>query len=500
MALVGSMAVFLPAKSYADPQLDTLLNIATQARDSLGATISQMGNVPADISQLYNQGSDETDALAQAASQQDVGSAKQHFLAAMKFFKETNDKINSLNSTSTNDQQKAAVDELRGEVVRLQHMGTLLKSIATQNNVTIDFGPFDQMLQTASQDLNSGNTTDASNQIKSANDFIITTHNTLTQAAQEKISQRAKEFTERQIAQLNSNESNTYQQNNPSPSPPSPPANSPQQNNTVPAPPQNVIQPPTPNAPATGGNVTMDNNPKEMVAQLKKLVEQGKVEQAINLIKIIQAYQRENLAARESEISSQHAPVNTTIPTPQPQNNPPPPSSLPLNTTTPAPTRNEMPLPPVPAENNTTPTPPVPTPPVQTLPVPTPPVPTPQNITPQNTTVITPPQNNTLPTPPVPTPQPMQNNTTPTPPVPTPPVPTPQPQQNNTLPTPPVPKPTMPTPQNSHERGPPQNGTTSVPAHQQQDQNGRSDHRGPNHGHEQQNNFPWIQIGRHGRN
>ena len=113
LALVGTMVLGLPLQSYAEPQLDILLNIATQARDNLGVTISQTSNVTNEITQLYKQGSDETDQLATAVNQQDATAAKQHFLAAMKFFKETNDKINSLNTTASNDQQKLEIAQLR---------------------------------------------------------------------------------------------------------------------------------------------------------------------------------------------------------------------------------------------------------------------------------------------------------------------------------------------------------------------------------------------------
>ena len=116
LILVGTMIFGIPSQSYADPQLDTLLNIATQARDNLSITISQISNVPEGINQLYNQGSNETDALAEAINQQDANSTKQHFLAAMKFFQETNDQINSLNATSLNDQQKTEIIQLRGEI------------------------------------------------------------------------------------------------------------------------------------------------------------------------------------------------------------------------------------------------------------------------------------------------------------------------------------------------------------------------------------------------
>ena len=312
------MISVMPMKSYADPQLDTLLNIATQARDNLGVTISQIANVPDAINQLYKQGSNETDALSQAVSQQDVDSAKQHFLAAMKFFKETNDQINSLNNTASNDQQRAEISQLRSEIVRLENMGNLLKSIALQNNVDINFTNFDEILKSANQDIDSGNLDDASKQIQSANDFVVTTHNSLTEAAQEKISQRAKDFTEKQIAQLNNGtQFNVIQQNNANQS------NNTALNNTAKlSVPKNIM----PKNSSTiipsinNSNITLSGNPQDMVAELKNLVAEGKVDQAINLIKIIQAYQKTKLTEKTTEVSTPTPPTpppaNTTVSTP----------------------------------------------------------------------------------------------------------------------------------------------------------------------------------------
>ena len=518
LVLVGMLVAAVPAKSYADPQLDTLVNIANQARDNLGATISQMSNVPDSINQLYKEGSNETDALAQAASQDDVGAAKQHFLAAMKFFKETNDKINSLGSASApTEQQAAQTQELRGEVVRLENVGKLLKTIASQNSVPVNFTAFDQMMQAASQDLDSGNLTDASTQISTANDFIAATHNALTQAAQAKITERAKDFTERQIEQMNSTQpgpvpqNTTVQQANPgqngtAPSslPPSPPL-TPQPNSS-------------PNIPAAGNPITMGKNPQEMVSELKKLVAEGKVDQAIILIKMIQAYQHEQLAQKASEISAehnqtkenqQHAPglvqtivppvQNTTAPAQQ-QNNIPPPSSPPqAQNSNPQPVQNGT----VAGQNTT--------------------APTPQNPAGNNTA---PNQNSTIPAPP-PLPTPPQNGTVQAP-------PGPPSQQNGTVQSPPTPpaQPNTPPAQNSTNSAPPaqpnqpapqQNTTGTVqpdhPGHannqhhgnqsEKQNENNRSqgnDNNQKSNNNQRKdnyqwggNNFPWIQRQDHRR-
>ncbi len=286
LILVGSMMFVMPIQSYADPQLDTLLNIATQARDNLSITISQISNVTDEINQLYSQGSNETDALAEAINQNDTNSAKQHFLAAMKFFQETNDQINSLNITSSNDQQKTEIMQLKGEISRLENIESLLKSITSENNIDINFTNFDEMIQSATQDLDSGNLGDASKQLQNANDFVVQTHNSLTNIAQERISEREKNFAENQIVQLN----NTSQLNT--------------TQNFIPLNSSRVAYI------TNNFNITTESNPKDMVTELKQLVSEGKVDQAINLIKIIQAYQKAQLTEKPAGIPSH---TNSTV-------------------------------------------------------------------------------------------------------------------------------------------------------------------------------------------
>ncbi len=300
--LVVTMVFGMPMKSYADPHIDMLLNIATHARDSLGITISQINNVPDEINQLYKQGSNETNELAQADAQQNTDSANQHYLAAMKFFKETNDEINLLNATATNDQQKTEITELQGEIGRLEDTGNRLKSIALQNNVDINFTNFYGILQNATQNINSGNLDDAEKQIQNANAFVTDTDNSFTEAAKEKNTVREKDFTEEQITLLNV----TSYSNNTGSS--TGPLNVTQNNMTTKLPPEEHI--------VNNSNITLENNPNDMVAKLKQLVAEGKLNQAINLIKIIHSHQKEYLAQEHPEVAS----VNNTLPTPPTHN------------------------------------------------------------------------------------------------------------------------------------------------------------------------------------
>ena len=268
LALVGTLILNGPIQSYADPQLDALLQIATQARENLKMNISQINNVPDEITNLFNQGSNETDALSNSINQNDVTSARQHFLSAMNFFKVTNEKINSLNITQTNDQAQTSTLQLQSEISRIEKIGEMLKTISITNHASLDFSQFDQLIQKAKQDLDNGNTSEASKSIDEANSIVIDAHHSLTEVAKQRTSERAKDFTEKQIDRLGKIENTS-------------------ENSTTQAP----KIPPT----RTISNFTIYENPKDVVTKLKKLSAEGKVDEALKMIKSFEAYQKVKL-------------------------------------------------------------------------------------------------------------------------------------------------------------------------------------------------------------
>lgn len=270
LALVGTLILNGPIQSYADPQLDALLRITTQARDNLRMNISQINNIPDEITNLFNQGSDETDALSKAIDKQDVVSARQHFLSAMKFFKTTNDKINSLNATGVNDKQRIDTLQLQSEITRLEKVAETLRTIAITNNINFDFTPFDQLIQKATQDLDAGNINEASKLVVTANQFMIDAHNSLATVAKQRTSDRAKDFTEKQIDRLGKMENLNASQNI-------------------------IVQPPKITSTTNDNSTSSSNeNPKDMVTKLKKLVAEGKVNEALKVIKSLKDNKKRN--------------------------------------------------------------------------------------------------------------------------------------------------------------------------------------------------------------
>ncbi|MHB8601259.1 MAG: hypothetical protein ACYC6W_00185 [Nitrosotalea sp.] len=280
VALVGTLILNGPIQSYADPQLDTLVNIATQARNNLNITISQIPNVSDKITSLYKQGSDETNALTQVvANKQDIALAKQHFLSAMNFFKTTNDEINSLNVTEINDQQRVDVIQLQSEITRLEKIAETLQTIAITNHADFNFTQLDTSIQKAKQDLDAGKIDDASKSIDTANQLIITVHHSLSEIAQQRTTDRAKDFTEKQIERFDKIDVLNATENH-------------------------VVQASNVTISKTSSNLTSVENPGEMIAKLRKLVSEGNVDEALKIIKSFDIYQKETLKNNASQVES----------------------------------------------------------------------------------------------------------------------------------------------------------------------------------------------------
>ena len=286
LVLVASLTLTnLPLPSYADLNLDTLLTIATQARDNIDIQLSQLPTIPDEINQLYKQGSAETDALTQSVSQGDQATSKEHFLSAMKIFKEVNDKISSLTPTASEQAPKIDMLQLKSEIIRMQTLGDRLETIAITNNVEIDFTKFNETMQDARQNLDAGNTDQVNKDLETANQLLLDVHQLLADAAKKKIVDRAKDFTEKQIQRLS------------------------QENETGSL--QNVTQLSTPIITSQITNASQTENIPDMIVKLRQLVSEGKIDEALKLIKLIETLQNQETSSQPSTNET----TNSTQPT-----------------------------------------------------------------------------------------------------------------------------------------------------------------------------------------
>lgn len=203
LLLVVSM-VGIPTQIHAESEAQYLVRLATQAQDHIRFELSNMENVPDELVELYEHGSNEVDALVSATEEDDVPAAREHFLSAMKNFKEIGELINQqrsvaeialAQSTDTSFGIKPVIDRMERYVDRL-------KGIAERNQVDIDFKALDELITTAKNNYNKGDLEAAEKTIDIMESLTLDVYNTLKDDADQKKTVRAKDFAEKQIQRI----------------------------------------------------------------------------------------------------------------------------------------------------------------------------------------------------------------------------------------------------------------------------------------------------------
>jgi hypothetical protein len=170
--------------------------------------------------------------------------------------------------------------KLQSEITRLEKIAGTLQTIAITNHADFNFTQLDTSIQNAKQDLDAGKIDDASKLIDSANQLIVDAHQSLSETAQKMTTNRAKDFTEKQIERFDKIDENNATGN----------AMTQMSNVTI---------------SKTSSNVTSIENPGEMIAKLRKLVSEGNVDEALKVIKSLDAYQKGTLTNNENQTESQ---------------------------------------------------------------------------------------------------------------------------------------------------------------------------------------------------
>lgn len=202
--LATTFLATIVTNAYAEPETESLVRLAMQARDHIKSELSNTESVSDEIKKLYDQGSVEIDALTNAAKEENIESARTHFLAAMKIFKEIGQQISQTRQvaeialaqdTDTQYGVKPVIDRMERYVDRL-------KEIAKKSGVEIDFQTLDELITTARNHYNSGDLESAEKTINVLESLTLDVYNTLKNDADQKKTIRAKDFAEKQVQRV----------------------------------------------------------------------------------------------------------------------------------------------------------------------------------------------------------------------------------------------------------------------------------------------------------
>ena len=207
IAVAATMAVGLPAV-FADT-LDSLVTIATNARAQVQFQLERAQNIPDDLKNLFEQGSNETEMLISAAKQDDVAGSKQHFLAAMKAFKEISVRLSSPQEAAS---QKAApqpqvpqstLKTYGDSIDRTEKYASLLKDLVARNNFTVDFSTVDKLIANARSNLAAEDIDSVDKIFVDLKNALIDVQDAIREQTIQSQNDRAKSFANDYIAKIN---------------------------------------------------------------------------------------------------------------------------------------------------------------------------------------------------------------------------------------------------------------------------------------------------------
>lgn len=210
-ALAVSMIFSAVPTVLADSQLDSLVNIATQARTQVKLQLERADNVSDDIRALYEQGNSETDLLINSVKQQDVEQSKQHFLSAMRIFKQISmtfpvaqptQKIASAPAAKTVQAPQVANIDYKTSISRMENYVNTLKELVAKNNISVDFTNLDELILDARQSLSKGDMESVAKTYDELKTAIADTQNQIREKTNQKLIERAKSFANEYVVKI----------------------------------------------------------------------------------------------------------------------------------------------------------------------------------------------------------------------------------------------------------------------------------------------------------
>lgn len=201
IALATTMLVTLPtAQAEIDPQI--LIKLATKAQSEVNQQISNLDANPEKVEEMNEKANKELESLRNSVENNDVESAKKHFLSVMRIYKTMSQLIGEQTQESTQMASQVSKVNPNSELERLKEYVFNLKSIAKKHNAAVDFSGIEELFTLAENQIQQKNFSEAQKTINKIKHEIIEINKELRKAASQQASDRVKKFAQKYLKQL----------------------------------------------------------------------------------------------------------------------------------------------------------------------------------------------------------------------------------------------------------------------------------------------------------
>lgn len=201
LILVSSMILGGTTSTYAQTDPTILITLANRAQNQIEQQITD--STSDDIKELFRNGVNEVNALEESLANEDIGTAKKHFLTAMRIFAQISHMLNEQQTTQAETAQLRAAPQpdYSSDLERIHKYITSLKALAKKYNAPIDFSEINELLNTAQIQAKNGNSEirETINEIKH---MVIKINNEIRDFAAKQQQERAKKYAQQYLEQL----------------------------------------------------------------------------------------------------------------------------------------------------------------------------------------------------------------------------------------------------------------------------------------------------------
>lgn len=199
-SIITSM-IISPQIAHGQSQADSLIEIATKARDQIKIQLTQIDDVSQDLRDKFDRATSEIELIEIAAENDDLPKAREHFLVVMKIFQEISQEISEFSKqrTITNPQTSSSGSD---ELKRLENYIDRLKEIANRNEVQINFSKAENLINSSYEAFKTGQIDKANSIIDDIKREIIELNNSLREKTRDATIEKAKSFAERHLQEL----------------------------------------------------------------------------------------------------------------------------------------------------------------------------------------------------------------------------------------------------------------------------------------------------------
>jgi len=202
LALIVSMVfsgIPISVEAQADPSI--LLKIALQAQKQIETQISNQ-QVSDEVQKLFEEGSAEVDSLKDSLENDDISSARNHFLSAMKIFKKISQMILEGPTIEAVTSVSNTAHSLSSDLERVIKFLSKLKAIAEKHDSGVDFSEIERLISITKSNIHDGNFDEAKKNIVQIKHLISDIKITLVAQANESKTARAKDFAQKHLEKL----------------------------------------------------------------------------------------------------------------------------------------------------------------------------------------------------------------------------------------------------------------------------------------------------------